>query len=249
MDAIQDFEIKIEEPDTEIWTLSSRPIRPPIRPIQDYQFNVQRPLFSTRRMPNFSNGYMESHPPMGPSFNFLENNPVPQLVLFPQNLHTETLTLPMLRGSIAPEPLPLRYRPPETREPLVSLILEREKIKVLERFLAFHTCTSISTWFSDYIEFFFCNHIVLMRLKKSCCKAFWQSSFPRDCAKAFLRFLNCCSVIWWLNMMEFSSNWRKWIYENSDIFRQIDGISIQFDKKSSVFCCKSSIRFCLFIKQ
>ena len=126
MDAIQDFEIKIEEPDTEIWTLSSRPIRPPIRPIQDYQFNVQRPLFSTRRMPNFSNGYMESHPPMGPSFNFLENNPVPQLVLFPQNLHTETLTLPMLRGSIAPEPLPLRYRPPETREPLVSLILERE---------------------------------------------------------------------------------------------------------------------------
>ena len=240
MDAIQDFEIKIEEPDTDIWTLSSRPIRPPIRPIQDYQFNVQRPLFSTRRMPNFTNGYMESHPPMGP-FNFLENNPVPQLVLLPQNLHTETLTLPMLRGSIAPEPLPLRYRPPETREPLVSLILERENqgLGEISRFshMDFYFCMIFRLYWN-----FLCNHIVLMRLKKSCCKAFWQSFFPRDCAKAFLRFLNC-SVIW-LNMMEFSSNWRKcnWFLKVaifSSSWRNFNTVW----QKNSVFCCKSSILF------
>ena len=111
MDAIKDFEIKIEEPDTDNWSLISRPI-------QDYQLNVHPPPFATHRMLNS----IESHPPVGPFFNFLENNPIPQVVLFPQNRHTETLTLPILRGANTPEPPPIRYRPPETKPPLVSLL-------------------------------------------------------------------------------------------------------------------------------
>ena len=115
MDAINEFEIKIEEPVAENLSSISRPIL-------NYPFNIDLPPFATRRMPYSRNGFIESQPPAGPLFNFLANNPVPQVILFPQNRHEETLTLPILRGTIAPEPLHVTYRPPETIQPPVSLL-------------------------------------------------------------------------------------------------------------------------------